>query len=163
MLLLDESANAKAGLVSAGSRRQHNGRLGKEDVCQVGVFLTLACGGMWTWIDGELCLPEAWFEAAAQPRRDRVGILAKRKFQTKVELGWEMIERAQSTGVALDWFACDDLYGRANWFRAKLAAAEITYVADVPSNTHVCLHRPTWGVPPRTKKRGRKPRKPRVL
>ena len=32
VLILDESADAKAGLTSAGSGRQHNGRLGKEDV-----------------------------------------------------------------------------------------------------------------------------------
>ena len=44
VLILDESADAKAGLHSAGSARQHNGRLGKEDVCQVGVFLALANG-----------------------------------------------------------------------------------------------------------------------
>lgn len=39
-LLVDESADAKAGLCSAGSGRQRNGRLGKIDLCQVGVFLT---------------------------------------------------------------------------------------------------------------------------
>ncbi len=147
VLILDESADAKAGLVSAGSGRQHNGRLGKEDVCQGGVFLTLACGGLWTWIDGELFVPEAWFTPAALPRRQRSGLPTSRTFQTKVLLGWQMIERARAAGVAFDWFACDDLYGRANWFRAKLAAAAIVYVADVPSTTRVYLHRPVWGVP----------------
>ncbi len=162
VLILDESAEAKAGLVSAGSGRQHNGRLGKEDVCQVGVFLTLACGGLWTWLDGELFVPEAWFTPAALPRRQRAGLPETRTFQTKVALGWEMIERAQAAGVPFDWFACDDLYGRANWFRAKLAAAGIVYVADVPNTTRVYLHRPTWGVPT-PKKRGKPPRRPRVL
>ena len=137
VLLLDESADAKAGLVNAGSGRQHNGRLGKEDVCQVGVFLTLACGSTWTWIDGELFLPEAWFAPAAKPRRQRVGIPADLEFKTKVALGWQMIERVRETGVVFDWLACDDLYGRACWFRAKLAAARIVYVADVPHNTRV--------------------------
>jgi SRSO17 transposase len=162
VLILDESADAKAGLVSAGSGRQHNGRLGKEDVCQVGVFLTLACGSIWTWIDGELFVPEAWFQSAALPRRQRVGIPETRTFHTKVELGWQMIERVQSAGVPFDWFTCDDLYGRANWFRAKLAAAKIVYSADVPRNTQVYLQRPTWGVPAH-KKRGKQPRRPRVL
>jgi len=162
VLILDESADAKAGPVSAGSGRQHNGRLGKEDVCQVGVFLTLACGSIWTWIDGELFVPEAWFQPQALRRRQRAGIPETRTFQTKVELGWQMIERAQSAGIPFDWFACDDLYGRANWFRAKLAAAEIVYMADVPSNTRVYLKRPTWGVPAK-KERGKQPRRPRVL
>ena len=41
MLVLDESADAKAGPHSAGAGRQHNGRLGKIDMSQVGVFLSL--------------------------------------------------------------------------------------------------------------------------
>jgi SRSO17 transposase len=149
--------------MSAGSGRQHNGRLGKEDVCQVGVFLALACDTLWTWIDGELFLPEAWFSPAAQRRRQQAELPADLAFQTKVQLGWTMIERARAGGVAFDWVACDDLYGRAMWFRAKLAAAGITYLADVPCTTRVYLQRPTWGIPQKTKKRGKTPRKPRVL
>ncbi|MCJ7738494.1 MAG: transposase, partial [Anaerolineae bacterium] len=38
-LVLDESADAKSGSHTAGRGRQHNGRLGKTDMCQVGVFL----------------------------------------------------------------------------------------------------------------------------
>ena len=39
MLALDESADEKAGECSAGAGRQHNGRLGKVEMNQVGVFL----------------------------------------------------------------------------------------------------------------------------
>jgi len=39
ILIIDESADEKAGETSAGAGRQHNGRLGKVDCCQVGVFL----------------------------------------------------------------------------------------------------------------------------
>jgi len=128
----------------------------------VGVFLTMACGGLWTWIDGELFVPEAWFAPEALPRRQRIGLPESRTFQTKVMLGWQMIERVRTAGVPCDWFACDDLYGRANWFRAKLAAAQIVYVADVPSTMRVYLQRPVWGVPA-SKKRRKQPRRPRVL
>src|SRR5512135_3352046 len=38
-VFVDESGFAKKGEHSAGVARQHNGRLGKEDNCQVGVFL----------------------------------------------------------------------------------------------------------------------------
>ena len=41
MLVLDESADGKGGENSVGASRQHNGRLGKVDVCQVGVFAAL--------------------------------------------------------------------------------------------------------------------------
>ena len=37
--VIDESSFTKKGSHSAGVARQHNGRLGKEDNCQVGVFL----------------------------------------------------------------------------------------------------------------------------
>jgi SRSO17 transposase len=39
VVILDESADAKAGEQSAGAARQRNGRLGKVDVCQVGTYL----------------------------------------------------------------------------------------------------------------------------
>ncbi len=39
VLLLDESAEEKASEKSAGAGRQHNGRLGKVEMSQVGVFL----------------------------------------------------------------------------------------------------------------------------
>jgi len=61
VLILDESADEKAGDGSAGAGRQHNGRLGKVEMSQVGVFLTHANlthvdRPMWTWVDGELYL-----------------------------------------------------------------------------------------------------------
>ena len=38
-LLLDEGADEKAGSKNAGAGRQHNGRLGKVEMSQVGVSL----------------------------------------------------------------------------------------------------------------------------
>jgi FOG: Transposase len=40
MLLLDESADEKSSSKSAGAGRQHNGRLGKIEMSQVGTFLS---------------------------------------------------------------------------------------------------------------------------
>ena len=54
VLIIDESADEKAGEYSAGAGRQHNGRLGKVDMSQVGVFLSLTNSGYHNWIDGEL-------------------------------------------------------------------------------------------------------------
>src|SRR5499427_10006199 len=39
-LILDESADEKAGTHSAGASRQYNGRIGKVDVCRVDTCLT---------------------------------------------------------------------------------------------------------------------------
>ena len=40
VLIVDETADAKAGEHSAGAARQHNGRLGKVDICQVATCLS---------------------------------------------------------------------------------------------------------------------------
>jgi len=164
-LLLDESADAKSGPHTVGSGRQHNGRLGKTDMCQVGVFLAVVNESTWTWVDGELFVPEAWLAEgdAATARRTRVGLPADRTFKTKVELGWEMIERAIDQGLPFDLLACDDLYGRANWFRAKLAQRGVLYMADVPRNTRVYEQCPEWGVPTPKKPMGKRKLKARVL
>ena len=109
MLLLDESADAKAGTKTAGAGRQRNGRLGKVDLCQVGVFLGFVKDSTWTWVDGELFLQEHWFESKMEDERKRLGIPSERSFKTKVELGWEMIQRAQANGLPFEAVGCDDL------------------------------------------------------
>lgn len=164
-LILDESADAKSGTHTVGSGRQHNGRLGKVDQCQVGVFLGIAKGTTWTWVDGELFVPEAWFanDEATEARRKRVGLPEDRTFKTKVELGWKMIERVLERGLPFELFACDDLYGRADWFRAKLAQRSVVYIADVPRNTRVYEHRPEWGIPTPKKSMGERKLLPKVL
>lgn len=162
MLLLDESADDKAGQHSVGASRQYNGRRGKVDQCQVGVFLTLAKGQFSTWIDGEVYLPQAWFEDDKAQLRQQVGLGAERRFMTKPQLGWQMIERVRAQGLEFEAVGCDGLYGHSVWFRDQLAEAEIEYYADVPSNTRVYLSQPLIGLPP--KQKGRKPAtKERVL
>ena len=60
--VIDESAFAKKGTHSAGVARQHNGRLGKEDNCQVGVFLIGVTPAGAALLDHRLYLPAAWCE-----------------------------------------------------------------------------------------------------
>jgi len=163
VVIVDESADAKAGPVSAGAARQRNGRLGKVDLCQVGVFLAFVKGPVWTWVDCELFLPEAWFTPEYAPLRQRVELPEGRTFQTKIALAWQMIQRAQQNGLPFEMVACDDLYGRSNPFRSQLAQAGLLYAADVPCDTQVYLTQPVWGVPARCRRRGRHPTRPRVL
>lgn len=60
VLIFDDSGFAKKGAAAAGVARQWNGRLGKVDNGQVGVFATLCRGDRATLIDTRLSLPEAW-------------------------------------------------------------------------------------------------------
>jgi SRSO17 transposase len=97
MLLLDESADAKAGSKTAGAARQYNGRLGKVDLCQVGVFLSFVKGDVWTWVDGELFLPELWFA----PEKE-----AERQVAQRPETQWQRIRvRPCERGMLVAEFA----------------------------------------------------------
>jgi SRSO17 transposase len=58
--VIDESGFAKKGNHSAGVDRQYNGRLGKEDNCQVGVFLVGVAPDGTALLDHQLYLPESW-------------------------------------------------------------------------------------------------------
>ena len=154
-LILDESADEKAGTHNAGASRQYNGRLGKVDVCRVDTGLTYANGGLWAMVDGELFVPEEWFGAAFAQRRRELGLPAERCFETKIQLGLKMIKRVKAQGVPCDLLACDALYGRDSQLRADLAAANVQYAAQVPADTLVYLSEPAVGMPPKRGKRGR--------
>ena len=162
-LILDESADEKAGTHNAGASRQYNGRLGKIDVCRVDTCLTYANGGLWAMVDGELFLPEEWFGAAFAHRRSELGIPPERRFETKIALGLKMIKRVKAKGVPFDLLACDALYGRDSQFRADLAAENVQYAAQVPADTLVYLSEPRVGLPPKRGKRGRRRTRLRVL
>jgi SRSO17 transposase len=161
MLILDESPDQKAGDHSAGAGRQHNGRLGKVEMSQVGVFLSLATPRAHTWIDGELYLPERWFGDAYAERRKKVGIPETRTFQTKPELGWQMIQRAQVNQIPFEAVVMDDLYGRNDVLRQRLDQAGIEYYGDIPANTVVYLDKPKI-IYPKTK-RGKRSKRPKVI
>jgi SRSO17 transposase len=163
MLLLDESADDKSGTHTVGSGRQYNGRRGKVDNCIVGVFLSCVDGRCQyhTWIDGELFLVEDWFSEAWAERRRQAGVPDDREFQTKLELGWQMIQRVHSEGFPFEAIACDSHYGRSGWLRDQMTAVGLEYYADVPADTKVYLQLPVIGIP--QNKRGKKAHKRRVL
>lgn len=161
VLIGDESADVRRGTVLVGGGRQYNGRLGKVDLSQVGVFLSLAKDGHHNWIDGELFLPEGWFDEAHQALRERLGVPPERGFQTKLELFWQMVQRSQSEGVAFDAVAIDGLYGQSCWLRQQLDQAHLEFYADVPANTKVYLSEPVIGMAQH--QRGRKATQVSVL
>ena len=164
-LILDESADEKAGEHSAGASRQHNGRLGKIGVCQVATCLTYAhpALGVWALIDGELFLPEAWFTPTHAEQREQVEVPADRECATKPTLGLRMIRRAKAAGVPFERVACDELYGRNQAFRATLEAEQIGYAARVPANTRVYEDEPQVRLPRRRRRYGRAPTRLKVM
>ncbi len=147
MLTLDESGDKRCGNQSAGTARQHLGRLGKVDVGQVGVALGYYQHGVWTMIDAELYLPEVWFDSKYCDLRRRWYIPEERSFATKIQLGLEMIQRARANGLPFEIVSFDTLYGRDTNFRATLNTEGVLYIADIPADTQVYLRKPIVGVP----------------
>ncbi len=164
VLILDESANEKSGNKSAGAGRQYNGRLGKVEMSQVGTFLSYAKGLYWTWVDGELYLPEHWFAPEMKDLRESLGIPSERIFETKIELGWKMIQRTDANGLPFSAICCDDFYGQSGKFRAQMRDDDHVYMADVPQDTLVYLEKPVMGISSvQSDKPGHQPSIPKVI
>ena len=112
MLLIDESGFAKKGVNSVGAARQWNGRMGKVDNCQVGVFAALSDGRNCAPVDARPDLPQAWAENPERCPKAKIPE-DKRTHKTKPELAWEMVEAALEGGMRFGWVSLDSLYGNA--------------------------------------------------
>ena len=153
-LYIDESAFAKKGEQSVGVARQWNGRLGKQDNCQVGVFGALGRADRVGLIDARLYLPKEWTE---DPRRcDRADIpRAEQIHRTKLELAQEIIVHARRSGVRFDWVGVDGGYGNSLEFLQSLQDQGETFVADIHSDRHIYLNDPAPYLPPQDRGRPR--------
>jgi len=117
-LVIDESAFAKKGEMSAGVARQWNGRLGKTDNSPVGVFAAVARDGVAALVEGELYVPEEWF---AEPQRCRdAGMPEDIEFRTKGEMALTMIHRLRRDGLHFAYTAFDAGYGHLPWLLREL-------------------------------------------
>src|ERR1700760_913743 len=90
--VIDESSFTKKGSLPAGVARQHNGRLGKEDNCQVGVFLVGVTPAGQALLDHRLFLPESWCADTreARDRREAAHIPEDVTFRTKPQIAAEL-------------------------------------------------------------------------
>ena len=162
VLILDESAMKKSGSSSVGVSRQYCGNLGKVDNCQVGVFLAYFKGSKRTLIDFKLYLPENWVDDKERCLKAKIPP-EMIKFQTKCELGLEMIDCAINEEVSFSYVAMDGFYGENPKLLSELENRNITFVADIASNTQVYLEEPIVGIPEKKGSRGRLPTIPKVL
>ncbi len=134
VLVVDSSGFPKQGTESCGVQRQWCGRLGKEENCQVGVFLIYAAPGGYAPLDRRLYLPRQW--AKDRKRRKKCHIPKEVKFQEKWRIALEQLQRC-GPKLPHGWIAADDEFGRVRAFRACLRARRERYVVDVPCNTRI--------------------------
>ena len=154
-LVIDESAFAKKGDMSAGVARQWNGRLGKTDNSQVGVFAAVTRDGASALVEGELYVPKAWF---ADPARcQSAGIPEDRAFRTKGEIALDMIHRLRREGLRFAYTVFDAGYGHLSWLLRALDGEQETFLAEVHADQSIYLSDPAPVVPARQAVKGKAP------
>ncbi|MBV8677759.1 MAG: IS701 family transposase [Planctomycetaceae bacterium] len=127
ILVLDPSAFPKSGTESCGVARQGCGRLGKQDNCQLGVFLIYATPGGYAPLDRRLYLPKEW--ATDPDRRKKTHVPADVTFQEAWRLAVDLLERCRKD-LPHAWVTGDDELGRPAEFRGWLRRHGERYILD---------------------------------
>jgi SRSO17 transposase len=162
VVLVDESGMPKQGDHSVGVARQYCGSLGKVANAQVGVYLGYASRKGHSFLDGRLFLPEPWFASEYQELRQACGVPPEQGYQTKPEIGLELLQNALQRGaLPFQWVAADELYGDSPHFRDGIAALHKWFFVEVRCTTGLWLERPEVWVPP-WQGRGRRPTRLRL-
>lgn len=160
VLVMDDTGFPKKGYCSAGVGRQYSGTMGRTDNCQIGVFLSYATSYGHTLVDCRLYIMKQWFDPEASSRRARAEIPEEVVFQTKIELGMEMLKEAHGSGRLLfQWVTGDGAYGESHELRRTVEAMSKWYCFEVHCSAQVWLEKPVWKVPPPRSKKGKKPSK----
>jgi SRSO17 transposase len=129
VLVLDETGFVKKGDRSAGAQRQYTGTAGKQENCQVAVFLAYAASGGVALVDRDLYLPKSWTDDRVRCRL--AGVPEEVGFKTKPQLGQAMLERALAAGVPFGWVTGDTVYGGDRRLRVWLESHAIRHVMAV--------------------------------
>lgn len=135
VFIIDPSCFEKKGTESVGVARQWNGRIGKVDNCQKGVFLAYAAPNGTTIVDRRLYLPASW--ASNGLLRGKCHVPSDVEFHESWKLAIDMIDASKE--MPHSWVVADDEFGRSGEFRTALRDRNERYALDVPGNTLVRL------------------------
>jgi SRSO17 transposase len=125
------------------------------------VFLAYVSAQGHALIDKALYLPAAW-TADRQRCRD-VGVPEELGYQSKAELGLDLLRRARQAGhLTAEWITADSGYGEVPTLRDSLDAEGWRYMLEVPSITPVFTQASQVAVPAWAG-RGRKPTQPQLV
>jgi SRSO17 transposase len=97
--LIDESSVVKQGEDSVGVAAQYCGSVGKIANGQVGVYLGYASRNGYSLVEGQLFLPDEWFDETHVEKRRACGVPEDLVYQTKPEIGLKLVEKAIQRGV----------------------------------------------------------------
>ena len=158
--VLDDTGFPKDGKKSPGVKRQYSGTLGKIGNCQIGVSVHAVGSKGTVPLGWALYLPREWCDDPERRRRAKIPVEVE--FQTKPELGVELIERAAGWKIAPAPVLGDAAYGDKTELRARLDGAGSEYVLSVSADTTVFEPATSFAVPePRNAGQGRQKTRPR--
>ena len=148
--LIDESSAVKQGCLSVGVAAQYCGSVGKIANGQVGVYLGYASRKGYSLVDGQLFMPDEWFEDGHAQRGIACGVPEELVYKTKPEIGLELLQKAEKRGsLPFKWVAADELYGDSPAFRDGVAKLEKWYFTEIKNTALVWItcpevHIPEW-------------------
>jgi SRSO17 transposase len=148
VMLIDESSVVKQGADSVGVAAQYCGSVGKIANGQVGVYLGYASRKGYSLIEGQLFMPDEWFDEAHAKKRQECGVPDDLVYQTKPEIGLKLLQKAaKCVDLPFEWVAADELYGDSPVFRDGVAELNKWYFTEIKCNTPVWSVRPEVHVP----------------
>ena len=148
----------KKGKESVGVSRQYAGVIGKVDNCQVGVYASLVNTTYASIINERLFLPKSWTNN--QVRCVKADVPKEfQQYKTKPELALDMIKEDIERGVKFDWIGGDGLYGHNSELCKGIDKLDKFFVMDVHRDERVFISKPSFSIPLKTKRKGRKPTK----
>lgn len=157
--VIDESGDEKSGRHSCGAGTQWFGRLGKTEVCQVGVYLVGVVPAGTALLDSQLFLPKDW--ASDLARRKKARVPRHICFRTKPQIALEMIERTIAVGhVKFNWITADSLYGKSSEFLAGLNRLQQKYVVETACHVTFWTCDPSTQIPEPRSPYGPRPIRP---
>jgi SRSO17 transposase len=157
--VLDDTGFPKDGKDSPGVKRQYSGTLGKTGNCQIGVSLHAVGTKGTVPLGWALYLPQEW--CADATRRRKAKIPDEVAFETKPELGLELVLRAAGWKLGRAPVLGDAAYGSNTELREKLHGAGLQYVLSVSRETRVFAPETSFAVPASAGKAGQRYTRPR--
>jgi SRSO17 transposase len=107
-------------------------------------------------------MPDEWFEETHAKRRKACGVPKDVEYQTKPEIGLELLQNAKKRGsLPFSWVAADELYGDSPAFRDGVDNLGKWYFTEIKSTTPIWRTQPKVYVP-KWKGHGRHPTRLRL-
>ena len=161
-IIFDETGQQKYGPDSVGVSHQYLGNIGDTCNAQVGVFASYCLNNVSAFIDYRLFLTKSWINVHKNDLKSGVP-LEKLEHKTKPELALVMLDLFKTENLPFSYVQADALYGGDSHFITGLYQREVSFVCDIPCETHVYITEPEQILPERQGNRGRHPTKLKVL